>query len=235
MDKRFERVINVLGGEALGRLRHSTVLIAGLGGVGSYSVEACVRSGVGRIIIADRDVVEASNLNRQIEATAKTIGQRKTDVMEERMRSISPDLEIIKKDLSISSETVNELFEARPDYVIDAIDSTEGKLAIWQYCQDNGIPFIASMGMARRMDITQLYVTTLNKTENDPLAKNLRYLARQRGLDLKLKVVISGEKALPVTKDENGRTILGSMIFVPAAAGLICAREAVSFLSSENK
>ena len=108
--------------------------------------------------------------------------------------------------------TIESCFEEKPDYVIDAIDSTDGKLAIWKYCQENGIPFIACLGAARRLEPEQLIVTTLNKTEKDPLARKLRYLARQKGMDLKLKVVCSKEDPLPM--HESG--VLGSMIFVPA-------------------
>ena len=123
----------------------------------------------------------------------------------------------------VDKETVESCFDKKPDYVIDAIDDVEGKLAIWKYCQENGIPFIACLGTARKLNPEKLTVTTLNKTEKDPLAKKLRYLARRSGIDMKLKVVCSTEEALPM--NESG--VLGSMIFVPATAGLICRKECI--------
>lgn len=223
MDRQFERVINVIGQEGLEILQNKTVLVAGLGGVGSYSCEALIRSGLGTIIMVDSDTVDESNLNRQIEATYKTIGRYKTDVMRERMMEINPEAEIHTRTVFIDSENVEDLFDMHVDYVIDAIDSQEGKLALYGYCQKNNIGIISSMGMARRLDPTKVRITVLNKTEKDPLARMLRYKARQLGLSLNIPVVCSSEMSMPMTTDENGNRILGSMIFVPAAAGLAMA------------
>ena len=223
MENQFERVINVLGEENLEKLQNSHVVLFGLGGVGSFSAEALVRSGIGKMTIVDSDKVEPSNLNRQLEAVQTTVGQDKTDALKERMVSINPDIQVICKKILVDGETVVSCFDSKPDYVIDAIDDSEGKLAIWKYCQNNGIPFIACLGTARKLNPEKLIVTTLNKTEKDPLAKKLRYLARRGGIDMKLKVVCSAEEALPM--NESG--VLGSMIFVPATAGLICRKECI--------
>ncbi|MBE6115891.1 MAG: tRNA threonylcarbamoyladenosine dehydratase [Erysipelotrichaceae bacterium] len=219
MNNQFERVVNVLGEENLARLQNSHVAVFGLGGVGSYAVEALGRSGVGTLTLVDYDRVETSNLNRQLEATWNTLKQDKTEAVAERLLSINPDIKVIKKKVFVDDDTVGKCLGEDVDYVIDAIDNMNGKLAIWKYCKDHDIPFIACLGAARRLDPTKLVVTTLNKTQNDPMARKLRYLARNRGMDLKVKVVYSTED--PLKMNESG--VLGSMIFVPATAGLICA------------
>lgn len=219
MNNQYERVVNVLGEENLARLQNSHVAVFGLGGVGSYAVEALGRSGIGTLTLVDYDRVETSNLNRQLEATQNTLKQDKTEAISERLISINPDIKVIKKKVFVDENTVGECIGKDVDYVIDAIDNMNGKLAIWQYCKDHNIPFIACLGAARRLDPTKLVVTTLNKTQNDPMARKLRYMARNRGMDLKVKVVYSTED--PLKMNESG--VLGSMIFVPATAGLICA------------
>ena len=219
MNNQFERVVNVLGEENLARLQNSHVAVFGLGGVGSYAIEALGRSGVGTLTLVDYDRVETSNLNRQLEATWNTLKQDKTEAIAERLLSINPDIKVIKKKVFVDGDTVGKCLGEDVDYVIDAIDNMNGKLAIWKYCKDHDIPFIACLGAARRLDPTKLVVTTLNKTQNDPMARKLRYLARNRGMDLKVKVVYSTED--PLKMNESG--VLGSMIFVPATAGLICA------------
>jgi len=219
MNNQFERVVNVLGEENLARLQNSHVAVFGLGGVGSYAVEALGRSGIGTLTLVDYDRVETSNLNRQLEATWNTLKQDKTEAVAERLLSINPDIKVIKKKVFVDDDTVGKCLGEDVDYVIDAIDNMNGKLAIWKYCKDHDIPFIACLGAARRLDPTKLVVTTLNKTQNDPMARKLRYLARNRGMDLKAKVVYSTED--PLKMNESG--VLGSMIFVPATAGLICA------------
>ena len=227
MERQFERVINVLGEEGLRKLQESHVVVFGVGGVGSFAVEALVRSGIGTITLVDFDKIDASNLNRQIEAVIDTVGMNKTDAFEERLLNINPEVRIIKKKLFVDENNVSSCFEGKVDYVIDAIDNMKGKLAIWKYCQDHEIDFIASMGAARRIDPTKLLVTTLNKTEKDPMARKLRYMVKQAGMNNKIKVVYSSEDPLPMT--ESG--VLGSMMFVPATAGLVCASECVKALT----
>lgn len=228
MEQQFERVINVLGREALQCLQNSTVLIAGLGGVGSYAVEAVVRSGIGRVILCDYDKVEYSNLNRQLEATHLTLGENKTDAMEKRVLAVNPDCKVIKKQFLIDESTIDELFDSPCDYVIDAIDDMNAKILLWKKCQQLNIPFVASLGMARRLDPTRLTVTTLNKTTDDPMARKLRYLAKKQEMDLNIKVIWSSEQPLPLMEDG----VLGSMIFVPAAAGLACGKTCIEELIS---
>jgi tRNA A37 threonylcarbamoyladenosine dehydratase len=229
MDRQFERVVNVLGEEGLNKLKNSTVMVIGLGGVGGICAESLARSGVGTLILVDCDVVDPSNLNRQIEATAKTVGQKKTDAMADRIKDIVTDITIIKGDLRLTEENASVLFGMKPDYVIDAIDSFQAKVEIWKCCQEKNIPFIASMGMARRMDPTKIVETKLNKTTGDPMAKKLRYMAKNRGLDLNIPVIFSTEKPL-----DSNDGVLGSMMFVPAAAGLALASACVRHLTDNR-
>mgnify|MGYP002869682720 CR=1 FL=1 len=223
MNKRFERTVNILGQQGLEKLRNSKVLVVGVGGVGSYSCEALARSGIGKLVLADFDVVEESNLNRQIEATVETIGRLKGEVMAERVLSINPDLEVEVRKIYVTMDNAGELLDCNPDFVIDAIDSMDGKIALWKQCQERGIPYVSSMGMARRTDPGQVMVTTLNKTEYDPMARVLRQKARANGLSLSFPVVCSKQTPSEAVRNEEGKVVLGSMIFVPAAAGLTCA------------
>ncbi len=231
MSNQYERVINVLGENGLAVLRKSSVLVAGLGGVGSYSVEALARSGVGHLLIADCDSVEPTNLNRQIEALHSTLGSWKTEAEKERIHDIDPDTAVTAFDLRISEETAEQLFEEKPDFVIDAIDDLNAKLVLWKICRQRNIPFVASLGMARRLDPTAVQITALNRTTKDPMARKLRHMAKQAGLDLNIPVVWSSEDPLPM----NEKGILGSMIFVPAAAGLACAQVCVKRLLEEQE
>ena len=230
-NKQFERVINVLGQEKLSELQKAKVMIIGLGGVGSYAVESVGRSGVGNLVLVDYDNVEYSNLNRQIEALHSTIGKPKPESLKERMLDINPGASVKTYNLKVNEENLDLLFEEKPDYVIDAIDDMNAKIALWKRCQETETPYIASLGMARRMDPTKLTVTTLNKTTSDPMARKLRYLAKMAGLNLNIPVVWSSEEPLPLS--ENG--VLGSMIFVPATAGLICGSECIKRLAGKEK
>ena len=226
MDKQYERIINVLGEDDLKKLRKSSVMVIGLGGVGSYAAEGLARSGVGRLGLVDRDVLEYSNLNRQIEALHSTIGREKSIVMAERIRDINPETKTVSYQLSVNANSLDELFEFNPDYIVDAIDDMNAKIELWKRCQQKQIPFVASLGMARRMDPTKVTQTTLNRTTDDPMARKLRYLAKQAGLDLNIKVIWSSESPFP--SQQEG--ILGSMIFVPATAGLVCAKTCLNDL-----
>ena len=227
----FNRTELLLGKEAMQRISSKRVIIFGVGGVGSWCAECLVREGIAHLTLVDSDVVCVTNCNRQLMATTKTIGEPKVEALKKRLLEINPEAEIVALQKNYSEETSSDFNIDTYDYVIDAIDSTDGKLAIWKYCQENGIPFIACLGAARRLDPEQLIVTTLNKTEKDPLARKLRYLARQKEMDLKLKVVCSKEDPLPM--HESG--VLGSMIFVPATAGLICRKECIKELLDIGK
>jgi len=211
----FERTIGLIGEKCFEKLQKAHVLVVGVGGVGSVCVEALVRSGVGNITIIDNDYVEESNINRQIQATRNTLRQLKTEALKERMLCINPDLNIISKNEFLNETNIDRL-ACKCDYIIDAIDSVKSKVVLYEYCQNNSINIISCLGMAKRLDPTQLIITKLKKTENDPLAKSIRHQVREKNLSLDIDVVISKEIPLETVG-------LGSMMMVPAAAGLTLA------------
>ncbi|MBR0138407.1 MAG: tRNA threonylcarbamoyladenosine dehydratase [Erysipelotrichaceae bacterium] len=219
MTDRFDRTRKLVGEKALERLQNSHVLVVGLGGVGSYALESLIRSGIGTLTIADFDTVDISNLNRQLETLQENIGRKKTAVFLERAFQINPDVRIRVRDLFVNNDTAGSLFDVQYDYAVDCIDSSEGKLAIWKICQQRNIPFVSSLGMANRLDPQQVQLTKLNKTTGDPLARKLRYEAKKEGIDLNIDVVFSSETPLRTSETKGD---LGSMMFVPAAAGLTC-------------
>lgn len=231
MNSAFTRVTYVLSPTQFERLQHAKVLVFGLGGVGSFVVEALVRSGIGSMGLVDHDVVDITNLNRQLIATTATVGQRKTEVMRERALSINPDLTIetfpvFYPDASVEID--------RYDLVIDAIDSVDSKIALMAACQAANVPLIMSLGTGKRLDPTKLIVTTLYQTSGDPLAKKVRSGAKKAGLN-DVTVITSTE--LPLSsrqvREAHEKVIVPSMIFVPASAGLLIAHQAVKTLLDE--
>ncbi|MDI9540719.1 MAG: tRNA threonylcarbamoyladenosine dehydratase [Bacillota bacterium] len=214
------RTINMIGKEKFNLIQSKTVMVIGLGGVGGYACETLVRSGIQRIIIIDNDKVDVSNINRQIIATKEAIGKRKTDMMKERLLSINPKAEIISYDVFFCQDNIEELFSEKVDYVVDAIDTISSKVVLWKYCLGNNIKIISSLGMAKRLNPQKVFITKLSKTENDPMAKALRSLARKNDIALDIPVVFSKEKPFEIS--ETKKESLGSMMFVPATAGIMC-------------
>lgn len=234
-----ERTELLLGNTQIQRLQQATVMIVGIGGVGSYCAEALARSGIGRLVLVDHDTVSISNLNRQIHATYETIGKLKTDVMKERILSYRKDCEVLTYPLFYQAEANSELFQTPIDFVVDAIDTVSAKLELISYCLENKLPFISSMGMANRMDPTAIQITELMKTSYDPLAKVMRSQVRKKRLKGKIPVVYSSEQPVKQNKtvDPDGETRKmrippASSPFVPTAAGLACASYAVKTILS---
>ena len=225
MNERYSRIESLIGEQKARRLYDASVMVVGLGGVGGYAAEALVRCGIGKLTVIDHDTVEPSNFNRQILAVEDTLGQKKTEVFRCRAMSINPDVRVSCHDSFLTEENLESFFTERIDYVVDAIDTLTSKVALWKYCQERGIGIISCMGTAKKLDPTRLQLTTLDKTEYDPMAKALRQIARKNGLSLKIPVVYSREE--PLNKSSE---VLGSMVFVPASAGLLCARKVVSDL-----
>lgn len=226
----WERIHLLIGEAALKRLHQACVMVVGIGGVGGYAAEALARSGIGRLILVDADQVAASNLNRQIIATHQTLGMNKTDAMRQRIAEFAPQCEVVSIPRFFDAQS-DALFAMRPDYVVDAIDTLTCKMDLIAMAAAHGVPSISSLGMANRLDPSCLQVTTLDKTSGDPLARALRQLARRRQMDLKaIPVVWSSE--LPRRQNQvvdaeaairKQRIPPASVIFVPAAAGLLCA------------
>ena len=219
----LERSKQLLGEDKIESLKDKTILVIGIGGVGGTAVEALARSGFKKLILIDSDKVDVSNLNRQVLFTAEDVGKSKVEVAKKRLLSISNDLIIKTFETKVVPGSLERLGLGKVDFIVDAIDFVEGKLHIYEYAIRNKIPFISSLGMGNRIDPEQVFVTKLNKTENDPLAKKIRYLAKQKGLDLKeIHVVFS--KEIPLIKSPKP----ASMMMVPSTAGLIIAKYVLS-------
>ena len=228
----FERTEMLIGCAAVEKLRKSHVAVFGAGGVGGHAIEALVRSGVGEITVVDMDTVSESNINRQTFATVKTVGMPKVDAAELRIHEINPDCVVHKLCQFFLPET--EFDFSQYDYVIDAIDTVAGKLAIAERCSALGVPVIAAMGAGNKLDPTKFVVTDIYKTSVCPLAAILRRELRKRGVP-KLKVVYSTEPALkplfqPADEGEEPKSrkvTPASAAFVPSVCGLILAGEVI--------
>lgn len=205
--------LEVIFGDKLSNIVEKTILIIGLGGVGSYALETLVRTGIKKLIIVDGDKVDESNLNRQLMTLTTNIGLNKTDVWENRIKQINPDCEVIKYTSFITKDNLEMLFENKIDYVIDACDTLDTKKEIIKYCLNNKIKFISSMGMANRINNSYIKQSYLDKTKNDPLAKKLRMIIKKENIKGKIPVVYSEE--LPMKNNK-----LGSVAHVVATAGL---------------
>lgn len=232
MDEKFSRTELLLGKTAMQKLSASRVAVFGVGGVGGYTVEALVRSGVGAIDVIDNDVISESNINRQIIATTKNIGMDKVDAIEERTLSINPDVKITKHKLFYLPETANQFDFSQYDYIVDAIDTVTGKLALAENAQKVGTPIISSMGAGNKLNPTAFEVTDIYKTSVCRLAKVMRTECKKRGIK-HLKCVYSKEPAIKISEnvDSNRRSTPGSTAFVPSVAGLIIASEVVKDLT----
>ncbi|MDD6659052.1 MAG: tRNA threonylcarbamoyladenosine dehydratase [Eubacteriales bacterium] len=248
MLNRFSRTELLVGKEAMDKLASSRVAVFGVGGVGGYTVEALARSGVGSIDIIDDDKVCLTNINRQIIATTDTVGKFKVDVCEERIKSINPDCNVYKHQTFYSNETAGEFDFSKYDYVVDAIDTVSGKIALVMQAKENNTPIICSMGAGNKMDPTAFEVADIYKTSVDPLARVMRYELKKRKVR-KLKVVYS--KEIPIKPKEDmansckyhcvcppdtkrkctaRRKVPGSNAFVPSTVGLIIAGEVIKDL-----
>ena len=235
MENQFSRTERLLGKEKMEKLAAARVCIFGIGGVGGYVAEALARSGVGHLELVDNDVICLSNLNRQIIATHETLGQYKVDVMKERILSINPTAEVTVYKCFYLPETRAQFDFTNYDYVVDAIDTVAGKIALVLQAEESGTPVISSMGAGNKLDPTAFQVADIYQTSVCPLAKVMRRELKRRGVK-KLKVVYSKEQPVAVQNDEESllssprRSIPGSIAFVPSVAGLIIAGEVVKDL-----
>lgn len=211
----LDRTETLLGKEKLERIQKARIMVIGLGGVGGTALSALYRSGFRHFVLVDNDKVDPSNLNRQIMYSNNDVGKLKTDVCKTKLTEFCGEIDVKTLNLYVDEVNAQDLIKD-VDFVVDAIDFVPGKIGIMKACLEKNIRFISSLGMAKRLDPQQVIQTTLNKTENDPLAKKIRYECRQRGLDLKkIPVVFSKENIIIDGKE------LGSMMMVPSTAGLI--------------
>ena len=212
------------------RLSGCRVAVFGIGGVGGYVCEALARSGVGALDLIDNDRVCASNINRQIIATVKTVGRYKTDVMKERILDINPETAVNTYECFFLPENASDFPFREYDYVVDAIDTVTAKIELVMQCQRAGVPIMSSMGAGNKLDPTMFRVADIYKTSMDPLAKVMRHELKKRGVK-KLKVVYSEEEPIRIDRrDAEDPAVPGSTAFVPSVAGLIIAGEVVKDL-----
>ena len=244
----FSRTELAIGKEGIHALKNSTVAILGIGGVGSFTAEALARSGVGRLILVDKDNVDITNVNRQIHALLSTVGQSKVELMKNRIADINPDCEVIALQMFYTEDTYEEFFSYHPDYVVDASDTITYKVHLIIECKRRGIPIISSMGAANKMDPTKLQVDDISKTSYDPIAKIVRKKLREAKIYKGVKVVFS--KEIPVKQkhdtlqeivpDPNAKIRKAKMppasnAFVPSVAGLLAAGVVVNDLLKTNE
>ena len=222
----LDRLSMILDENIINKFKDAKVLIVGIGGVGGYALECLVRSGFEKITIVDKDIIDETNLNRQIIALNSTIGLKKIEIARKRALDINPNANIEIIDDFILDDNIDDLFNKTYDYIIDACDTITTKILLLKKAQENDIKIISCLGTGNRFDSTKLQITKLNKTYNDPLAKNMRRILKEKELKINPYVIWSEE--LPV--DTNNRTP-GSIILVPMQAGNLCA----SFIINDIK
>jgi tRNA A37 threonylcarbamoyladenosine dehydratase len=233
---RFARTELLLGESAMEQLREATVVVCGLGAVGSYATEALARCGVGTLRLVDFDVVAESNINRQLYALDTTVGCQKTDVAAERVGLINPDCRVEAMSTFIEQETLPDVMRGSPDIVVDAIDGLNSKVSLLRYAVDNGHVAISSMGAASRTDPSAIRVDDISKTAHCPLARLMRKRLRRQGVVSGIRCVYSTEPARKVEAAVEEKTRgrprapLGSLSFLTGMFGLVVARETVATL-----
>jgi tRNA threonylcarbamoyladenosine dehydratase len=238
----FSRNELAIGKEGLNTLKNSTVAVLGIGGVGSFAAEALARSGVGRLILVDKDNVDITNVNRQIHALLSTVGKPKADLMRDRIKDINPECEVIALKMFYTEETYEEFFRYGLDYVVDASDTISYKIHLMKECLKRDIPLISSMGAANKTDPTRFQIADISKTHTDPIAKVIRTRLKKEGIKKGITVVFSDESPIVIREDvrkEVGKDDAkirkaqlppSSNAFVPSVAGLIQASYVVNQL-----
>ena len=229
----YDRTRMLVGEEGIKRLQKRSVVVFGIGGVGGFTAEALARAGVGRIGLVDYDVVDITNINRQIIALHSTVGRRKTEVMAERISDINPQIRVDVFSVRLSEDNVNEFPFCEYDYIVDAIDDVKGKLLLAKQAVNCDIPIICSMGTGNKLDPTRFQIAPIEKTHTCPLAKVMRKELKKQGLK-GIMTVFSDE--LPRNGGaEGGRVIPASISFVPATAGLLLASKVITdFIEKEE-
>ena len=233
MTRWLERTELLLGSEKINRLKSAHVLVVGLGGVGAYAAEQLVRSGIGKLTIADGDEIQESNINRQLPATRQTIGLKKVEVLKSRYLDINPnlDLSVINKYIS-DTEMEAFILSKSLDFVIDAIDTLSPKIHLIKACVENHIPLVSSMGAGARIDPSKVNIDDISKSYNDRLAFVVRKTLRKHNIHSGFKVVFSTELARKeavkaIDDEQNKRSTTGSISYMPAIFGLLCASVAI--------
>ena len=237
-EKWLERTSLLLGDEKLEKLRKANVLIVGLGGVGAYAAEMIARAGVGRMTIADADVVSESNINRQLIALHSTVNRPKSEVMAERLRDINPAIELTVVSRFIKDDETDALLDSnRFDYVVDAIDTLSPKLALIKGALDRQIPLVSSMGAGAKTDPTRMEICDIAKTHHCPLAHMLRKRLHKIGIRKGFSAVFSPEPvregAMILCEEQNKKSNMGTISYIPAMFGIGCASVVIRGLIDE--
>jgi tRNA A37 threonylcarbamoyladenosine dehydratase len=237
-EQKFARTELIIGQEGLQKLKNSKVAVLGVGGVGSYTVEALARAGIGSLVLVDFDVVDATNINRQLHALHNSVGKVKVELMAERVKLINPDISVTTIQEFYTPENGDEILDSSLDYVVDAIDTVTNKLDLIKRCVTSNIPVVASMGAGNKIDPTAFKVGDISETSVCPLAKVVRRELRKAGINQGVKVVYSTEPAIKPAVDLSTplkKQAPGSISFVPATAGLILASVVVRDLLLKSK
>ena len=227
MSNQFSRTELLIGKEGIKKLQNSKVVVFGIGGVGSYVVEGLARAGIGEFILIDKDIVDETNINRQIIATTKTVGMPKVEVSKQRILEINPNAKVETYKEFFMPES-KDFFDEKTDYVIDCIDTITAKIEIIVRAKKHNIPVISSMGTGNKLNPTEFEIADIYCTSICPLAKVMRKELKQRGIE-SLKVVYSKEEPIKTNTfdEETNKQIPGSISFVPSVAGLIIASEVI--------
>ncbi|MEG0498452.1 MAG: tRNA threonylcarbamoyladenosine dehydratase, partial [Alistipes sp.] len=237
-DNWTERTELLLGAEKLDRLRGAHVLVVGLGGVGAYAAEMIARAGVGRMTLADADMVSVSNINRQLVALHSTVGRSKTEILAERLRDINPSIELTLVNEYIKDEQTTLLLDAAHlDYVVDAIDTLSPKMALIAAALERHIPLVSSMGAGAKTDPTKLEITDIAKTHHCPLAHMLRKRLHKVGIHTGFRAVFSAEPvregSMILCEEPNKKSNVGTISYIPALFGIGCASVVIRDLVGE--
>ncbi len=231
MENWLNRTEMLIGKNSLNKLQISTVAVFGCGGVGSYVTEGLVRSGIGNLIVIDNDIVDITNINRQLIADTTTVGKPKVEIIKERALKINPNINITSYQKFADSSNFNDIIPKNCDYIVDAIDTVKSKIDLVLYANSNSIPIISSMGTGNKLDPTMFEIADISKTSVCPLAKVMRKELKKHKIS-NLKVLYSKEQPNRFNNDENLKRTPASISFVPSVAGLIIAGEVIKDLTN---
>ncbi len=231
MEMQFDRTVRLIGEEAQNRLHAAHVAVFGIGGVGSFTAEALVRAGIGRLTLIDADTVDITNINRQLVALNSNVGKPKCEVMKERALDINPAVRVDALKMFYDAQTASEIDISKFDYVVDAIDSVSSKLLLIETAVKNGVKIISAMGAGNKLDPTMFRVADIYSTKVCPLARVMRRELKKRGIE-KLKVVYSEEEPISPAGDVR---LPASISFVPSVSGLIIAGEVIKDIAGLQK
>lgn len=227
--EQFNRLKILIGESNLQKIKNTIVLVVGLGGVGSFALESLVRNGIGKVIIVDNDVIDITNLNRQLMSCYGNIGCFKTDVWEKRILDINPNCVVKKITKFLNKDNLNELFQENIDYIVDACDTIEVKKELIKQSKLRNIKLISSMGTGNKMDPSKLKIVDVRETSYDPIARIIRKMVRDEHILGKVMVVCSEEKAIKVNDEK-----IGSNCLVPSVAGLLCSSYIINDIVRDN-